>query len=183
MARLSRVTDATASPERQVAACRELCATRGYDVVGVPRIWTSVLARQHLFDRPQLGRWLQGPSQFDVIVCSSAWIASYGNDYTDELGEIDELLPDLTDQLGASMFKRGIPQRDRLDARIQSLTTRQAELSSTSSEPAGWRYEPTGELFGNGGKLRTRRPATLAAADELSRRVEIPNRGQPNHSR
>ncbi len=71
-----------------------------------------------------------------------------GNDHTDELGEINDLLSDLTDQLGTGMFKRGTPQRDRLDARIQSLTARQAELSSAPGEPAGWRYEPTGDLFG-----------------------------------
>ncbi len=70
-----------------------------------------------------------------------------GNDHTDELGEINDLLSDLTDQLGTGIFKRGTPQRDRLDSRIQSLTVRQAELSSTPGEPAGWRYEPTGELF------------------------------------
>ena len=33
--RLSRVTEATTSPERQEQACRELCSQRGYEVVGV----------------------------------------------------------------------------------------------------------------------------------------------------
>jgi site-specific DNA recombinase len=33
--RLSRVTDATTSPERQLEACRELCEQRGYEVAGV----------------------------------------------------------------------------------------------------------------------------------------------------
>ncbi|WP_253866921.1 recombinase family protein [Mycobacterium asiaticum] len=33
--RLSRVTDATTSPERQRATCRELCEERGYEVVGI----------------------------------------------------------------------------------------------------------------------------------------------------
>ncbi|WP_445163219.1 recombinase family protein [Mycobacterium sp. Dal123C01] len=70
-----------------------------------------------------------------------------GNDYTDELTEVNELLADLADQLGMGTFKRGTPQRARLDQRIAALSARQAELSSTPSEPAGWRYEPTGELF------------------------------------
>ena len=34
--RLSRVTDATTSPERQLETCRDLCRRRGYAVVGVP---------------------------------------------------------------------------------------------------------------------------------------------------
>ncbi|MBS4104172.1 hypothetical protein [Tsukamurella paurometabola] len=60
---------------------------------------------------------------------------------------MNELLTDITDQLGTGAFKRGTPQRARLDQRIVSLTERQVELSSTPSEPAGWVWEPTGELF------------------------------------
>jgi hypothetical protein len=33
--RLSRMTDATTSPERQREKCLELCRQRGYEVVGV----------------------------------------------------------------------------------------------------------------------------------------------------
>ncbi|MBI3217854.1 MAG: recombinase family protein [Mycobacterium sp.] len=70
-----------------------------------------------------------------------------GNDHTSELDEINELLSDLTGQLGTGAFKRGTPQRERLDKRIHALTERQGELSSVPVEPAGWVYEPTGELF------------------------------------
>jgi site-specific DNA recombinase len=73
------------------------------------------------------------------------WFA--GNDYTDELTEVNNTLADIADQLGTPAFRRGTPQRARLDARIAALSARQAELSSTPTEPAGWRYEPTGELF------------------------------------
>lgn len=73
------------------------------------------------------------------------WFA--GNDTTDELAEVNELLSDLTDQIGVGVFKRGTPQRAKLDQRIAALTTRQAELSAVPAQPAGWRYEPTGELF------------------------------------
>lgn len=37
--RLSRVTDATTSPERQLESCQQLCAQRGWDVVALLRIW------------------------------------------------------------------------------------------------------------------------------------------------
>ncbi|WP_457171543.1 recombinase family protein [Mycobacteroides abscessus] len=73
------------------------------------------------------------------------WFA--GNDHTDELREVNDALLDLTDLLGTPAFRRGTEQRARLDKRLQALSARQAELSSTPSEPAGWRYESTGELF------------------------------------
>lgn len=73
------------------------------------------------------------------------WFA--GNDNSGELDEVNETLADLTEQLGTGVFKRGTPQRAKLDQRIAALVERQGELSSTPSEPAGWRYEPTGELF------------------------------------
>lgn len=70
-----------------------------------------------------------------------------GEDHSSELQEVNELLSDLTDQIGVGQFKRGTPQRARLDQRIAALNTRQGELSASPTEPAGWRYEPTGELF------------------------------------
>ncbi|WP_336819489.1 recombinase family protein [Gordonia sp. MMO-8] len=73
------------------------------------------------------------------------WFA--GTDHGSELDEINEVLADLTDQLGTGAFKRGTPQRAKLDQRIAALVERQGELSAQPSEPAGWRYEPTGELF------------------------------------
>jgi site-specific DNA recombinase len=73
------------------------------------------------------------------------WFA--GNDHTSELDEVNEVLADLTDQIGTGVFKRGTPQRAKLDQRIAALSERQAELASTPGEPAGWRFEPTGELF------------------------------------
>ena len=66
--RLSRVTDATTSPERQLAACQELCQARGYDVVGVAEDLDVSAGKTSPFDRPQLGRWLRDPAQYDVIV-------------------------------------------------------------------------------------------------------------------
>ncbi|MGB3230707.1 MAG: recombinase family protein [Mycobacterium sp.] len=69
--RLSRVTDATTSPERQLAECRKLCEQRGYEVVGIAEdldVSGSVdpFNRKH---RPHLARWLAGEHEaFDVIV-------------------------------------------------------------------------------------------------------------------
>lgn len=79
--RLSRVTDATTSPERQLADCLALCEQRGYDVVGVAED-LDISGSTNPMDRPNLGRWLRGeyvetaqpgpenhePTPFDVIV-------------------------------------------------------------------------------------------------------------------
>jgi len=67
--RLSRVTDATTSPERQLAACRELCDRRGYEVVGVVEDLDVSAGSRSPFDRPQAGDWLSNRlGEFDVIV-------------------------------------------------------------------------------------------------------------------
>lgn len=71
-----------------------------------------------------------------------------GSDTSDELAEIDELLTDLTDQLGTGLFKRGTPQRQRLEERIQQADARRAELAAQPSKPSGWQWTSTGELFG-----------------------------------
>lgn len=71
-----------------------------------------------------------------------------GSDSADDLAELDELLADLTDQLGTGQFKRGTPQRERLDERIRLLADRRAELASQPSKPSGWHWVSTGEMFG-----------------------------------
>ncbi|TGB41446.1 recombinase family protein [Mycolicibacterium peregrinum] len=70
-----------------------------------------------------------------------------GSDHSVELTEIDNILADLTDQLGGGVFTRGTPQRARLDARITALAARQAELAAEAVKPAGWTWQPTGEKF------------------------------------
>lgn len=58
--RLSRETEATTSPERQVADSVSLCQTRGYEIVGVAQD-LDVSGSADPFsrkDRPQLARWL-----------------------------------------------------------------------------------------------------------------------------
>lgn len=66
--RLSRVTDATTSPERQLEACRKLIADRGYEEVGIAQD-LDVSGSVNPFDRPQLGDWLNNRfDEFDVVV-------------------------------------------------------------------------------------------------------------------
>ncbi|BBY74340.1 integrase [Mycolicibacterium parafortuitum] len=67
--RLSRVTDATTSPERQLAKCRELCEQRGYEVVGIAEGLDVSAGVTTPFNRPQLGDWLTNRlGEFDVLV-------------------------------------------------------------------------------------------------------------------
>lgn len=67
--RLSRVTDATTSPERQLQTCRELCDNRGYEVVGVAEDLDVSAGSTTPFDRPQIGDWLTNRlGEFDVLV-------------------------------------------------------------------------------------------------------------------
>ncbi|WP_336879796.1 recombinase family protein [Rhodococcus globerulus] len=67
--RLSRVTDATTSPERQLEACRTLCEQRGYEVVGTAEDLDVSAGLTTPFERPQLGDWLENRfNEIDVIV-------------------------------------------------------------------------------------------------------------------
>lgn len=72
-----------------------------------------------------------------------------GSDNSAELAEINIELADLADQLGSPAFRKGTPQRDRLDARIEALATRQATLDAEATVPSGWTWMPTGEKFGD----------------------------------
>ena len=82
--RLSKVTDATTSPERQLEICGELCQQRGYEVVGVAED-LDVSGSVDPFNRkqrPRLSRWLANEEEpFDVIV-TSAWTGSRGRSGT-----------------------------------------------------------------------------------------------------
>ncbi|MFA7512784.1 MAG: recombinase family protein [Mycolicibacterium vanbaalenii] len=69
--RLSRVTDATTSPERQLAVCRELIAERGYEEIGVAED-LDVSGSVDPFDRkrrPELAGWLrERGDEIDVLI-------------------------------------------------------------------------------------------------------------------
>lgn len=72
-----------------------------------------------------------------------------GSDHSADLAEIDARLVDLTGLIGSEDFRQGTPQRIALNQQISQLAARQAELSSLAVKPAGWTWEPTGELFGS----------------------------------
>lgn len=109
--RLSRVTDATTSPERQLAACRELCDRRGYEVVGVAED-LDVTGSTSPFDRPQLGDWLTNRlGEFDVLVVyrmdrivrrllDLADLIRWGSDHNVALVSATESFLDLTAPFG-----------------------------------------------------------------------------------
>ena len=70
-----------------------------------------------------------------------------GNDVVSELSEVREMLADVVELVGTPGYRRGTPQRERLDERIAALSARQAALESTPVEESGWRYEGTGETI------------------------------------
>lgn len=98
----------------------------------VPLQWADKEVEKHVLER-------LGPMERRVRV----WFS--GSDTRSELAEVDELLTDLVDQLGTGQFRRGTPQRERLDSRIAALTERQEALRSKPIEEPTWRYEGTGE--------------------------------------
>lgn len=98
----------------------------------IPLEWADDEVERHVLER-------LGPMERMVRV----WFS--GSDSRGELAEVDELLVDLADQLGTGAFKRGTPQRERLDARIAALTERQEQLRRRPVEAPAWRYAGTGE--------------------------------------
>lgn len=78
-----------------------------------------------------------------------------GSDHAAELAGLEETLSDLTDQLGVGVFRKGTPQRKRLDARIAELSLRHSELAAQATKPAGWVWVPTDEPFGDWWKSQT----------------------------
>jgi site-specific DNA recombinase len=71
-----------------------------------------------------------------------------GSDNSDELAELDELLADLTDQLGTGQFKRGTPQRQRLDERIRMAANKRTSLPLCRRNRLAGTGLSTRELFG-----------------------------------
>ncbi|NVI88006.1 recombinase family protein [Actinomadura sp. BRA 177] len=65
--RLSRFRDSTTSPERQEAAIESVAASIGGTVIGWARDMDVSASKTRAFDRPELGAWLQRPSEFDAV--------------------------------------------------------------------------------------------------------------------
>lgn len=125
--RKPRYRCAFAQDKKGVAGVEGPCDNRS-----IPLEWADHEVEKHVLDRV-------GSMERMVRV----WFS--GSDSRGELAEVDELLADLTDQLGTGQFRRGTPQRTRLDARIAALTERQEELRSKPVEEPRWQYEGTGE--------------------------------------
>ncbi len=70
-----------------------------------------------------------------------------GCDNSAQLEEVNAKLADLVGLLGEDVFRAGTPQRVQLDARIADLGVQQRQLEAEVNRPAGWGWEPTGELF------------------------------------
>ncbi|WP_165960634.1 recombinase family protein [Actinocrispum wychmicini] len=67
--RLSRLTDDTTSPERQLKECRQYVAAKGWIEVGVAEDLDVSARTTAPFDRAELGSWLKHRAdEFDVIV-------------------------------------------------------------------------------------------------------------------
>lgn len=89
LVRLSRVTDATTSPERQEDACREFCTRQGMTVVGVAED-LDVSGSTDPLDRDGSGPWLRDRlSEFDVVV--AAKLDRYGRSTRHVYGLFDYL--------------------------------------------------------------------------------------------
>lgn len=125
--RMPRYRCAYAQDKKGAAGIEGPCDNRS-----IPLEWADDEVERYVLDRV-------GPMERMTRV----WFS--GDDSRSELAEVDELLTDLVDQLGTGAFKRGTPQRERLDARIAALTERQESLRSKPIEAPGWRYEGTGE--------------------------------------
>lgn len=66
--RLSNLTDETTSPQRQEQAGRDLCASRGWEVVDVASDLDVSAAHMSPFERPSIRKWLDRPEEYDVLV-------------------------------------------------------------------------------------------------------------------
>ncbi|MFI8422348.1 recombinase family protein [Streptomyces sp. NPDC085479] len=66
--RLSNVTDSTTSPTRQRRAGQLWCKAHGADIVGEAVDLDVSASRVDPFTRPELGKWLARPADYDAIV-------------------------------------------------------------------------------------------------------------------
>ncbi|MBE7158233.1 MAG: recombinase zinc beta ribbon domain-containing protein, partial [Rhodospirillales bacterium] len=119
-------------PRYRCAYAQDRSGGRPCDNRSIPLEWADDQVEKRVLEH-------LGPMERRVRV----WFS--GSDGRGELAEVNELLADLTDQLGTGQFRRGTPQRERLDARIAALTERQGELVAKPVEKPQWVYEGTGE--------------------------------------
>ncbi|PTR26479.1 site-specific DNA recombinase [Rhodococcus sp. OK519] len=70
-----------------------------------------------------------------------------GEDTAEELAEVEARLADRTSLLGIGAYKSGTPQRATLAALIDADAKLYDQLAATTTRPAGWTWQPTGETF------------------------------------
>ncbi len=66
--RLSELTEETTSPERQREIIQAKAASRGDELVGWAEDLDVSASKTHPMKRPQLGAWLEHPSDFDCVI-------------------------------------------------------------------------------------------------------------------
>ncbi|CAM3213835.1 recombinase family protein [Prescottella defluvii] len=157
--RLSRVTDATTSPERQLDACRALCEKRGYEVVGIAKDLDVSAGLTTPFQRPQLGGWLENRfHEFDVIVVyrmdrivrrllDLADLIRWGQTHSVSLVSATESFLDLTSPFGdiiaLLVAKVAELELEAISSRIASAYTHNRQLGKwTGGAQLPWGYLP-----------------------------------------
>ncbi|NKS80618.1 recombinase family protein [Rhodococcus hoagii] len=157
--RLSRVTDATTSPERQLEECRKLCEQRGYEVVGIAEDLDVSAGLTTPFERPQLGDWLGNRfHEFDVLVVyrmdrivrrllDLADLIRWGQTHSVSLVSATEPFLDLTapfgDIVALLVAKVAELELDAISSRIASAYKHNRQLGKwTGGAQVPWGYLP-----------------------------------------
>ncbi|ABG98327.1 possible integrase [Rhodococcus jostii RHA1] len=114
--RLSRLTDETTSPERQLEACERFCAARGWEVVGVAEDLDVSAGTTSPFERPSLSQWIGD-----------------GKDNPGRIGEFDTVVFYRVDRLVRRVrhLHDVIAWSERFDVNMVSATESHFDLSTT----------------------------------------------------
>lgn len=157
--RLSRVTDATTSPARQLEECRKLCEQRGYKVVGVAEDLDVSAGLTTPFERVQLGDWLENRfHEFDVLVVyrmdrivrrllDLADLIRWGQTHSVSLVSATESFLDLTSPFGdiiaLLVAKVAELELEAISSRIASAYNHNRQLGKwTGGAQLPWGYLP-----------------------------------------
>ncbi|MFF0541744.1 recombinase family protein [Prescottella sp. R16] len=183
--RLSRVTDATTSPERQLEACRTLCEQRGYEVAGIAQDLDVSAGLTTPFERPQLGDWLENRFQeIDVIVVyrmdrivrrllDLADLIRWGQTHSVSLVSATESFLDLTSPFGdiiaLLVAKVAELELEAISSRIASAYHHNRQLGKwTGGAQIPWGYLP--RQTDDGWRLAPD-PEAVAVIHEVAERV------------
>ncbi len=199
--RLSPLTDATTSPERQLKKCRELCTQRGYEIVGVAEDLDVIAGTTTPFDRPQLGPWLTNRfNDFDVLVFfrvdrivrrlfDLADMIKWSREHEVTLVSATEshfdLSSDFGDILALLVAKVAEMELEAISERIRSASQHNMKEGKYRGGHPPWGYVPTAEDGARRGDRRSRRRADrrlVQAPDQVKVIQEVVGRvleGEP----